>query len=76
MFEREQLIRFYQQHSTKIIGGLIGFLFGLFVMWVGLFWALFITATTFAGYWLGARLAEDPEYVPEWIERLMSGGRR
>lgn len=76
MMDREQLLLIWRQHSAKIVGSLAGFLIGLFIMWIGLFWTLVIAATTMGGYWIGARVDSEPGYVPEWIERLLPGGRR
>lgn len=76
MIDREQLLEFWHQHSAKIVGALIGFLFGLFMMWIGLFWTLVISGTTLAGYWIGSRVDHNPNDLPDWIERILSGGRR
>lgn len=64
------------RHSGKIAGALAGFLLGLFVMWVGLGWALFIGLTAFLGYWVGARVDMGARDVPEWLERWLPPGRR
>lgn len=76
MLDREQLLAIWQRHSAKIVGALLGFLIGLFIKWIGLFWTIVITITTAVGYWIGARVDEDPETLPRLIQRLMPGGRQ
>ena len=66
----------WARHSGKITGALVGFAFGLFVMWVGLFWALFIGVATFVGYWVGTRIDQGVGETPEWLERLLPPRRR
>ena len=76
MIDRERLSEIWRRHATKIIGAAVGFAVGLFIMWVGLFWTLVIALTTYAGYWVGARIEAGAGEMPEWLERLLPTGRR
>ncbi|HEX6988323.1 MAG TPA: DUF2273 domain-containing protein [Bacillota bacterium] len=80
MGERGDLRALWQEawshHAGKISGAGLGLLLGLMVMWLGLFWTLFIAATTWIGYTLGTRLDDGTLDAPEWWERLRARGRR
>ena len=80
MGERADLKALWQEawarHAGKITGAAAGFVFGLLVMWVGLFWTLFIAAATWIGYVLGSRLDDGTFEAPEWWERLRARDRR
>lgn len=66
----------WSRHAGKISGAALGFLLGLMVKWVGLFWTLFIAAVTGLGYTLGARLDDGTLDAADWWERIRARGRR
>lgn len=80
MVDRERLLEawneIWQRHPGKVVGMVIGFLFGLAVIWLGLLWTLFLTATTWLGYWIGTRVDAGMRDVPDWLERVFPTGRR
>jgi uncharacterized membrane protein len=47
---------FIEKHPGKIIGILLGLIFGWFAITYGLLKALFVTACIVAGYYIGKRL--------------------
>lgn len=63
----------WSRHRGKLLGTAGGFLLGVLIMWVGLFWAIFIGALTVAGYLLGQRLDEEPEGITDLLERMLHG---
>ncbi|MFO7245562.1 MAG: DUF2273 domain-containing protein [Thermaerobacter sp.] len=66
----------WPRHAGKITGAALGLIFGVLVKWVGLFWTLFIAATTWIGYSLGARLDDGTLDASEWWERIRARTRR
>lgn len=63
------------EHRGRILGALIGLLFGLMVLWVGLLWTLFIGLCVLAGYFVGRRLDENKEDLLEMLDRLLPPGQ-
>ncbi|NLJ75782.1 MAG: DUF2273 domain-containing protein [Peptococcaceae bacterium] len=49
-------LEFLEKHPGKIIGILLGLIFGWFAITYGLFKALFVSACIVAGYYIGKRL--------------------
>jgi uncharacterized membrane protein len=50
------------KHPGKIIGVLIGLVFGWFAIKYGFFKALFVAACVVAGYYIGTRLDEKVDF--------------
>lgn len=66
----------WARHSGKITGAALGLALGVLVKWVGLFWTLFIAATTGLGYTLGARLDDGTFDASDWWDRIRARHRR
>lgn len=73
--DREAWKRLWARHRGKIVGAGAGFLFGVLLMAVGLFWAIVIAAFTVAGYVVGSRWDEGQEGLAELLDRIMQGRR-
>ncbi len=75
-FEREEFRDWWWRHRGKALGALFGFMIGLLFWAVGLFWGIFITALTIAGYLAGKRFDDEGEEgLAELISRIL-GDRR
>ncbi len=53
---------FIEKHPGKIVGILLGLLFGWFAITHGLLKALFVTACIIAGYHIGKRLDDQVDF--------------
>ncbi len=73
--ERELWQRLWARHRGKLLGAAAGFLFGVLLMTVGLFWAIVIAAFTAAGYVLGSRVDEGQEGLAELLDKILQGRR-
>jgi len=67
---REYWRELMHRHRGKIIGTGSGLAFGLLVMLVGPFWALFITLCGVIGYYVGQRFDAE-EGLPEALEEII-----
>lgn len=65
---------YIRRNPGKTTGAVLGLIWGLIVLWLGLFWALFLTATTLIGYWLGKKI-DDREDILEQLQRWLSSER-
>jgi uncharacterized membrane protein len=71
---KEKLLELYNNHKYEIIGSIIGALFGIFVIIIGFWKAIFIGICTFAGYFIGRKLSNKEELV-EFLDRVLPPGR-
>ncbi len=71
----EKWAAFWNRHRGKLIGALCGFLLGVLMAVVGVFWGLVIFVLTAAGFVLGRRFDEDREGLAEWLDRLFQERR-
>ncbi|HHY91727.1 MAG TPA: DUF2273 domain-containing protein [Firmicutes bacterium] len=62
----EGLYGFLMQHGGKVLGSLLGLLFGWLVLTRGLLAAVFLFVCLGAGYWLGKRLDEQQRLSTLW----------
>ena len=51
----EQLLVIFAENKGKIIGGILGFFFGILFLIIGFFKTLLLLICTFIGYYLGSR---------------------
>lgn len=65
----------WARHRGKLVGALCGFLLGVLMAVVGVFWGLVIFGLTAGGFLLGRRFDEDREGLEEWLERLFQERR-
>lgn len=72
---QEWMKEIWTRHRGKLAGALAGFLLGLLMAAVGIFWAIVIFALTVGGFLLGRRFDEDQEGLSEWLERLWQDRR-
>lgn len=65
----------WHRHRGKLTGAAAGFLLGVLMATVGVFWGLVIFALTAVGFVLGRRFDEDREGWEEWLDRLFQERR-
>lgn len=65
----DRVLSFLQNRRGRVIGALIGLVFGVSVMVIGLFWTLFIGICVLVGYFIGKRMDEEKEGLSEILER-------
>jgi uncharacterized membrane protein len=50
-----QLFIYFKENNGKIVGGLLGFFFGILFLVIGFFKTLLLLICTFMGYYIGSR---------------------
>ncbi|MGI5998357.1 MAG: DUF2273 domain-containing protein [Lutispora sp.] len=68
--DKDKLMNFFITHQGKIIGTLIGFLAGLFLLTLGFFKTLVLSICIAMGYYLGKKV-DNKEDIIQFIERLL-----
>ncbi|SMC58823.1 Uncharacterized membrane protein [Sporomusa malonica] len=63
----------WQHHSGKLLGVLLGFLFGILVITFGFFRTLFVVFCVVAGYVVGKRI-DQKEDIMEILDKLLPPG--
>lgn len=63
----------WQNHSGKLLGVLLGFLFGILVITFGFFRTLFVAFCVVAGYVVGKRI-DQKEDIMEILDKLLPPG--
>ena len=63
----------WQNHSGKLLGVLLGFLFGILVITFGFFRTLFVVFCVVAGYVVGKRI-DQKEDIMEILDKLLPPG--
>jgi len=69
--DKDKLINFIINRQGKIIGAIIGFITGLFLLTLGFFKTLILLACSMAGYYIGKKI-DNKEDIIEYIERLLN----
>ena len=59
----------WQHHRGKIVGIILGLIFGLLTVILGFWKALFIIFCLVAGYWLGKRTDENNGWY-QWLGKI------
>lgn len=62
-------------HNTGVIGSLIGFGLGLFLILFGFWKTLFVLLLTGAGYYIGKKFFSNKEDLKELLDRIIPPGR-
>ncbi|MGL5514243.1 MAG: DUF2273 domain-containing protein [Sporomusa sp.] len=63
----------WQHHRGKLLGMLIGLVFGILVLTFGFFRTLFVVLCAFAGYVVGKRI-DQKEDIMEILDKLLPPG--
>lgn len=71
---KETILDFYNSHRGEINGAVIGVLFGIIVLLIGIFRTLFIAICGGVGYYVGKRLSQDKDYVKNLLDRILPPG--
>lgn len=71
--DRKLLEEIWQNHSGKIIGVVLGFTLGLFIILFGFFRTFFILLCVGAGFLVGKRI-DEKENIMEILDKLLPPG--
>ena len=69
--DKDKLMSFFITHQGKIIGTLIGFFIGIFLLTLGFFKTLILSLCIMIGYYLGKKI-DNKEDIIQFIERLLN----
>ena len=69
--DKDKLMVFFIAHQGKIIGALIGFFIGIFLLTLGFFKTLILSLCIMIGYYLGKKI-DNKEDIIQFIERLLN----
>jgi len=72
--DKEWFANLYKSNKGGINGALIAFAVAVFIMLIGIFWAIFIAICTGLGYYIGKRLSEDKDYIKNFLDRILPPG--
>ena len=73
--DQRLLQELWKYHSGKIVGGILGFLLGLFILMLGFFQTLFLLFCIMAGYIIGKRI-DEKEDLADILDKLLPPGYR
>lgn len=71
---KERIIEYYSKHTGAFNGALIGFLFAVAVLIIGLFRTLFIALCSGIGYYIGKKISEDKDYIKNLLDKVLPPG--
>lgn len=69
----EILTEFWKLHSGKIVGTLVGLLFGVFIILFGFFYTIFVMVCMVSGYVIGKRI-DEKENIMDILDRILPPG--
>lgn len=69
--DKDKLMVFFASNQGKIVGALIGFFIGIFLLTIGFFKTIILSACIIIGYYLGKKI-DNKEDIMELIERLLN----
>lgn len=65
-----QLDEIFKYHKGKIIGGILGFVFGILILYIGLLRTLLVFLLTSLGFYIGARWDIEGD-LKKLLDRLL-----
>jgi len=71
--DRKVFEEIWQQHSGKIVGVALGFIFGVLIICFGFFHTLFVMLCVAAGFIIGKRI-DEKEDILEILDKLLPPG--
>lgn len=72
---KDKLAEFLINHYGKIIGTLVGFLIGIFLLTIGFFKTLILSLCIITGYSLGKKI-DNKENIEEFIDKILNTYRK
>ena len=69
----EILTEFWKLHNGKIVGTLVGLLFGVFIILFGFFYTIFVMVCMVSGYVIGKRI-DEKENIMARLDRILPPG--
>lgn len=69
--DKDKLAAFIISHQGKMIGALMGFLVGIFLLTLGFFKTLLLSICIAVGYYFGKKI-DNKEDIVQFIERLLN----
>ncbi len=69
----EILTEFWKLHNGKIVGTLVGLLFGVFIILFGFFYTIFVMVCMVSGYVIGKRI-DEKENIMDILDRILPPG--
>lgn len=70
----EKLLICYETHKGGINGAAIGLLLAVLILILGFFKVLFIAIFAGVGYYIGARIHSDKDYIKNLLDRVLPPG--
>lgn len=71
----ENWLNFIKLHKGKIIGILVGFIFGILVLSIGFWQTLFLSLCIYVGYWVGG-MTDKKEKFMDFLDKILPTGLR
>ncbi len=70
----ERFFEIYQNNKGALNGALIGLIFAIFLLKMGILQTLFIALCVGVGYYIGDRLSKDKNYITALLDRILPPG--
>lgn len=71
---KERIVKFYVSHRGGVEGAAIGCLVAVAVLLFGAFQVVFVAICGGMGYYIGARISKDKEYLRNLLDRILPPG--
>ncbi len=71
----ENWLNFIKLHKGKIVGILVGFIFGILVLSIGFWQTLFLSLCIYVGYWVGG-MTDKKEKFMDFLDKILPTGLR
>lgn len=71
----ENWLNFIKLHKGKIVGILVGFIFGILVLSIGFWQTLFLSLCIYVGYWVGGKTDKKEKFM-DFLDKILPTGLR
>ncbi len=72
--DKKKIQEFYNSHQGGINGAITGLVLAILILWIGFLKTFFIALCVGLGYYVGAKLTSDKDYVRNLLDRILPPG--
>jgi uncharacterized membrane protein len=70
----DKILELFLKNKGAMIGSLIGFIFGILVIFLGVLKSLFLALCVGLGYYIGNQISSDKNYITNLLDRILPPG--
>ncbi|QEK12150.1 DUF2273 domain-containing protein [Crassaminicella thermophila] len=71
---KEKILNIAIKNYGKIVGMLLGLIFSILIIWIGLIKTIFICLCIYIGYFFGSKI-DNKENIIEFLDRILPLGK-